>query len=149
MGFEPTIPASDRKKTVHALDRAASVISAAISNTNMNVGRRSLVAVKPSSLDFCILPRDEVLYRGFGLVIGLIEQLQIITTSNHNTIANSHTPHFTTAHTKSSQSAVSSPHCWANSSSSRSSSAPGFTFSQPGAYLVTKLGVATQQLTKM
>jgi hypothetical protein len=26
MGFEPTIPASDRAETVHALDRAATVI---------------------------------------------------------------------------------------------------------------------------
>jgi hypothetical protein len=46
---------------------------------------------------------------GFGLVIGFIVHLQIVTTSNYSTIANSHTQQFTTAHTKSSHSAVSSP----------------------------------------
>jgi hypothetical protein len=45
----------------------------------------------------------------FGLVIGFIEHLQIVTTSNDSAIANSHTLQFTTAHTKSSHSAVSSP----------------------------------------
>jgi hypothetical protein len=35
--------------------------------------------------------------------------LQIVTTSNYNTITNSHTQQFTTARTKSSQYAVSSP----------------------------------------
>jgi hypothetical protein len=44
----------------------------------------------------------------FGLVIGFIEHLQIITTSNYSTVTNSHTLQFTAAHTKSSQSAVSS-----------------------------------------
>jgi hypothetical protein len=46
---------------------------------------------------------------GFGLVIGFIDHIQIVTTSNYNTITNSHNQQFTTAHTKSSQSAVSSP----------------------------------------
>jgi hypothetical protein len=46
---------------------------------------------------------------GFGLVIGFTDHLQIVTTSNYSTITNSHTLQFTTAHTKSSQSAVSSP----------------------------------------
>jgi hypothetical protein len=45
---------------------------------------------------------------GFGLVIGFIEHLQIVSTSNSSTIGNSHTLQFTTACTKSSQSAVSS-----------------------------------------
>jgi hypothetical protein len=46
---------------------------------------------------------------GFGLVIGFIEHLLSVTTSNCNTIANSHALQFTTACTKSFQSAVSSP----------------------------------------
>jgi hypothetical protein len=45
---------------------------------------------------------------GFGLVIGFIDNLRIITTSNYSAITNSHTLQFTTARTKSSQSAVSS-----------------------------------------
>jgi hypothetical protein len=45
----------------------------------------------------------------FGLVIGFIELLQNITTSNYSAVANSRTLQFTTAHTRSSQSAVSSP----------------------------------------
>jgi hypothetical protein len=45
----------------------------------------------------------------FGLVIGFIEHLQIVTTSNYSTISNSHTLQFTTVGTKSSQSAASSP----------------------------------------
>jgi hypothetical protein len=44
---------------------------------------------------------------GFGLVIGFIELLQIVTASNNSTIANSHMLQFTTARTKSSQFAVS------------------------------------------
>jgi hypothetical protein len=48
---------------------------------------------------------------GLGLVIGFIEHLQIITTSNYSDIANSHTLQFTTTRTKSSQSAeFSLPH---------------------------------------
>jgi hypothetical protein len=46
---------------------------------------------------------------GFGLLIGFVEHLQIITTSNYSAVANSHTLQFTTACTKSSQSDVSSP----------------------------------------
>jgi hypothetical protein len=42
-------------------------------------------------------------------VIGFIEHLQIVTTSNYCAIANSHTLQFTTARTKPSQSAVSLP----------------------------------------
>jgi hypothetical protein len=46
---------------------------------------------------------------GFGLVVGFIEHLQIITTNNYSAVTNSHTIQFTMACTKSSQSAVSSP----------------------------------------
>jgi hypothetical protein len=45
----------------------------------------------------------------FGLVIGFMEHLQIITISNYCAITNSHLLQFTTAHTESSHSAVSSP----------------------------------------
>jgi hypothetical protein len=45
---------------------------------------------------------------GFGLVIGFIGNLQIVNTSNYSAIANSQTLQYTTARTKSSQSAVSS-----------------------------------------
>jgi hypothetical protein len=43
----------------------------------------------------------------FGLVIGFIEHLQIMTKRNYNAIANSHTQQFNTERTKPSQSAVS------------------------------------------
>jgi hypothetical protein len=43
---------------------------------------------------------------GYGLVIGFIEHLQIVTTSTYSIIANSHILQFTTACTKSSQSAL-------------------------------------------
>jgi hypothetical protein len=46
---------------------------------------------------------------GFGLVTGFIKHFQIMTTSNYNAITNLHSQKFTTARTKSSQSAVSSP----------------------------------------
>jgi hypothetical protein len=40
---------------------------------------------------------------GFGLVIGFIDHLQIVTTSNYKALTNSHTLLFTTAHAKPSQ----------------------------------------------
>jgi hypothetical protein len=46
---------------------------------------------------------------GFGLVIGFIEHLQIVTTSNYSAIANSRTLQFTTARTVCTLSALSSP----------------------------------------
>jgi hypothetical protein len=47
--------------------------------------------------------------REFGLVIGFIEHLQIVTISNYGAIANTHTLQFTTTRIKSFQSTVSSP----------------------------------------
>jgi hypothetical protein len=46
---------------------------------------------------------------GFGLVIGFIENLQIVTTSNYSTIANSQTLQFTKTRIKTFQSSVISP----------------------------------------
>jgi hypothetical protein len=43
VGFEPTIPAFERAKTVHALDRAASVIVMQLQGHFVFVGRRCLV----------------------------------------------------------------------------------------------------------
>jgi hypothetical protein len=51
----------------------------------------------------------ESLHTRFGLVIGVIEHLQIASTSTYSAIANSHTLQFTTASMKCSYSAVSSP----------------------------------------
>jgi hypothetical protein len=48
-------------------------------------------------------------YRRGWVVLGFVENLQIVTTSNYSAIANSHTQQFATACTKYSQSAVSSP----------------------------------------
>jgi hypothetical protein len=45
---------------------------------------------------------------GFGLIIGFILLLELITTNNYNAIANLHTQHITPANTKSPQSVMSS-----------------------------------------
>jgi hypothetical protein len=45
----------------------------------------------------------------FGLIAGVTEHLQMVTTSNYRANTNSYILQFTTARTKSSQSAVSSP----------------------------------------
>jgi hypothetical protein len=45
----------------------------------------------------------------FGLIIGFIDHLQVVTTTNNSTITNSHTLQFTTARIKSSQTVVSPP----------------------------------------
>jgi hypothetical protein len=62
---------------------------------------------------FCyilILSHDIVwLQTGFGLVIGFIGHLLIVTVSNYSALTNSNILQFTTARAKSSQSAVSSP----------------------------------------
>jgi hypothetical protein len=46
---------------------------------------------------------------GVWMLIGFIDHLHIVTTSNYNAMTNSHTLQFTTARIKSFQSAVSSP----------------------------------------
>jgi hypothetical protein len=51
----------------------------------------------------------ELLETGLELVIGFVEILQNVSTSNYSAIANSHTQRITTARNKSSRSAVSSP----------------------------------------
>jgi hypothetical protein len=45
---------------------------------------------------------------GFGLEVGFIDDVQIVTTSNDNTVADLHTLQITAAHTKPSQSAFTS-----------------------------------------
>jgi hypothetical protein len=78
-----------------------------------------------------------------------MELLKLVTTSNYSDIANLHTLHFTTARTKSSQSAVSSPVvAW------QSSQRPKFLgFRVPrllsllaGVWLTTRLGVAMERV---
>jgi hypothetical protein len=64
VGFEPTIPAFEREKTVHALDRAATVIglkshtSAVFVNKYTKLGRKSLLFNK---IWFSIMCRRKVL----------------------------------------------------------------------------------------
>jgi hypothetical protein len=55
-----------------------------------------------------ILSCARVTIDGIGLVIGLIGLLKLVTTVNYSTITDSHTLQFTTAHTKSSHSAIAS-----------------------------------------
>jgi hypothetical protein len=54
----------------------------------------------------------ELLQTRFGLVIGYIEHLQIVTKGYYTAIANAHTLQFTTACTNIFQSAVCSPVVW-------------------------------------
>jgi hypothetical protein len=65
------------------------------------------LAAPITSLKYCHV--IEWLLPGFGLAMGFIGHLQIVTTSNCSAIANSHALQFTAARTKSSQSAVISP----------------------------------------
>jgi hypothetical protein len=51
-----------------------------------------------------MLSRDRVIIVGVGTEIGFIEHLQLVTTSNYNAIANSHTSLITIGHTRSSRS---------------------------------------------
>jgi hypothetical protein len=64
---------------------------------------------------------------GFGLVIGFIELLHNVTTSNSSAITNSHTLQFTTACTKSFQSTVFTSHRLVTASNATDSSASVFT----------------------
>jgi hypothetical protein len=75
---------------------------------------------------------------GFWLVIGFIEHLQIVTTSNYSATANSHILQFTRARINSSQFTVSSPVvAWWHISTI--SPASVFKFLPPGGCLTTKL----------
>jgi hypothetical protein len=56
-----------------------------------------------------ILSRDGVTIDGVLKVIRFIEHLQIVTISNYSAIVNSHTQQYTTAPTRTFQSAVFSP----------------------------------------
>lgn len=49
------------------------------------------------------------MYTGFGLLLGYIEHLQIITTCNYSVLANPHALKLATEHTKSSRSPFPSP----------------------------------------
>jgi hypothetical protein len=68
----------------------------------------------------------ESLEMGCGPVTGFIDHLQIVTTSNYNTISDSHTLQFTAAHTKASQSALFIIHCVVTVSEGRRSPYSGF-----------------------
>jgi hypothetical protein len=63
---------------------------------------------------------------GFGLIIGFIESLQIVTTSKYSAVANSHTLQFITARTKSAQSAVFTSRCLVTTSNAVASSTSAF-----------------------
>jgi hypothetical protein len=78
-------------------------------NETFAMSARQFVPTSVVGNDFYGVLQVKVLSRNFRLAIGCIEHFQIVTTSNYSSVANSHTPHFTTAYTKSSLSAVSSP----------------------------------------
>jgi hypothetical protein len=67
------------------------------------------MALLEIELEWDTLSRVRWLWTGFRLVVGFIEHLEIVTTSNYSAIANSHTLQFTTARTKPSQSVLSLP----------------------------------------
>jgi hypothetical protein len=73
--------------------------------------------------------------RGFGLEIRFIDPLQVVTTSNYNTIANFHTLQITAPHAKSFQSTVTS-HFQVTASYSWDSSASALTSLLSGEYPV-------------
>jgi hypothetical protein len=62
--------------------------------------------------DAIILSRYWVSIDGFVLVMGFIGLLQTVNAINYSAIANTHTLQFTTACTKYSHSALSSPLAW-------------------------------------
>jgi hypothetical protein len=78
VGFELTIAAFERAKTVHALDRAATV-TGSVNNT------------KKQMLRFTYCHVYQWLKAGFGLVIGFIDHLQVVTTRKYNTAIDFHT----------------------------------------------------------
>jgi hypothetical protein len=88
---------------------------------------------------------------GFELVIGFIARLEITTTNNYSAIANSHILQFTIERVESSRSACLRrlsyngfpPHRFISFHVSRLLS------SLAGAYLTTRLSVATQRLTTL
>jgi hypothetical protein len=77
-----------------------------ICNFSNSCTNSSVMFYMSMEFNFC---KETQTIDGFRLVTGYIAHLQIVTTSNCSAIANSHTQQFTTARTKSSQSAVSSP----------------------------------------
>jgi hypothetical protein len=87
---------------VNVLDPKTRVIQVSLQNKIPVISKMAL-------MDFSELYCHviEWLWKGVWLEIGFIEYLQIMT-SNYSAIANLHTLQFTTARTKSSQSAVSS-----------------------------------------
>jgi hypothetical protein len=75
---------------------------------------RALV-IKPEGLEvageYDIVTYMSVTIKGFRLVIGFTEYLQIVTSSNYSASANLHTQQFTTESIKSFQSAVFTSRC--------------------------------------
>jgi hypothetical protein len=76
---------------------------------------------------------------GFGFVIKFIEDFQIVTTSNYNTIAYPHTLQITTTHAKPSQSASFTSRFLVSDLNNGDSSASVLTSLLPGEYATTKI----------